>query len=265
MPAASLPQIHLGDLAVSRLLAGGNPISGFSHQTSERSTAMLAHFTVERIKQHLRACEDNGVTGLVARADAFIMRVLSEHWRDGGHIRWVAQTAPEYRDPMQNVRAARQAGASAVFVHGGEVDRLFAEGRAADVAAIVDAVHDLGLPAGMAAHDPCNHLEADGHGIHVDFHMVCLYNITGYRGRRQDEPGERFDPAHRALALDALRQLGRPCLAYKVLGAGRLSIDQALTDVGRALRPIDGIVIGMFPPDRDDIVAENVRAVSALT
>jgi hypothetical protein len=38
----------------------------------------------------------------------------------------------------------------------------------------------------------------------------------------------------------------------------------ALEDVGQALRPKDGILIGMFPPDRPNIVAENVQAVASL-
>ena len=89
-----LPQIHLGDMQVSRLIAGSNPISGFSHAGSERSRQMLEYFTVDCIKAHFHACETQGITGLVARADRFIMRVLAEYWREGGHIQWIAQTAP---------------------------------------------------------------------------------------------------------------------------------------------------------------------------
>ena len=72
---AELACIHLGSLEVSRLLVGGNPISGFSHQNSERSRQMVEYFTVERIKGLWRVCEEKGITALVARADAFVMRV----------------------------------------------------------------------------------------------------------------------------------------------------------------------------------------------
>ena len=41
---------------VSRLCIGGNPFSGFSHQTPERTREMLDFFTPETIKQTLAAC-----------------------------------------------------------------------------------------------------------------------------------------------------------------------------------------------------------------
>ena len=55
-----------------------------------------------------------------------------------------------------------------------------------------------------------------------------------------------------------------PCIAYKILGAGRLTIEEGLADVAQALRPKDGVLIGMFPPDRPDIVRENVAAVARI-
>ncbi len=265
MATVALPRIHLGTLPVSRLIAGSNPISGFSHAGEERTRQMLEYFTVERIKAHLKECEAHGITALVARADRFLVRVLAEYWREGGRIRWIAQTAPEMRDPFANIEQAKQAGASAIFVHGGDVDQLFAQGKSEEVRARVQRIRALGLPAGMAAHDPCNLLEAQEKEIPVDFYLVCMYNLTGYRGRASVEPKEEFDLKDRATALAVLRELERPCIAYKVLGAGRLSPEEGLADVRQALRPDDGVLIGMFPPDHPDIVGENVRRIAALT
>ena len=265
MSEHKLPRIRLGSLEVARLIAGSNPVNGFSHQSQERSRQMVEYFTVERIKEHLRACEAHGIEALVARADAFTLRVLAEYWREGGRLRWIAQTAPEFRDPLRNIRQAAQAGASAIFVHGGEVDRLFQCEQPHEIRKQVECIRSLGLPAGVAAHVPAHHREMQRLGFPVDFHMVCLYNLTGYRGNRGQEPGECFDHNDRAVALETLRALERPCIAYKILGAGRLPLEQALADVGPALRLSDGILIGMFPPDRPDIVQENVRAIAALT
>jgi hypothetical protein len=264
MGNVSLSYIHLGHLEVSRLIAGGNPISGFSHQNAERSQKMREYFTVERIKEHWRMCEAHGINALIARADAFVMRVLAEYWREGGRIRWIAQTAPEYRDPFANIHQAYHAGASAVFLHGGEIDRLFAQREIEEIRRRIACIRSLGVPVGMAAHEPRNHLEAQALDFPLDFHMVCLYNLTGYQGRREEPIGEEFDFADRAKALDTLQKLNRPCIAYKVMGAGRLKMPMALEDVGQALRPKDGILIGMFPPDRPNIVAENVQAVASL-
>jgi hypothetical protein len=259
-----LPEISLGELRVSRLLVGGNPLSGFSHQSADRSARMVRYFTVRRIKELLRRCERNGISGTVARADAFIMRVLQEYWAEGGSIRWVAQTAPEHRSAETNIRAAAAAGASAIFHHGGETDALLASGNGQIVRDRLALIRDLGLPAGMAGHDPRSHLHAQDAGYPLDFHMVCLYNITGYRGEARPATEEVFDPADRAESLAALTKLSRPAILYKVLGAGRLSLAEGLADVRRAIRPGDGIVLGMFPPDGRRLVERNVAAVAAI-
>lgn len=265
MERYELPKIRLGTLEVSRLIAGSNPISGFSHASAERSRQMLEYFTVDCIKAHLHACEAHGITALVARADRFVMRVLAEYWREGGRIEWITQTAPEMRDPLANIRQAKQAGASAIFVHGGEVDQLFKDGKEEEIRARLELIRSLGLPAGVAAHEPQNHLELQQRGFPIDFHLVCMYNLTGYRGKATVEPEEVFDHADRAIALTALRQLEKPCIAYKVLGAGRLTPEQGLADVREALRPTDGVLVGMYPPDHPDIVGDNVRRIVALT
>ena len=54
MSQYQLPQINLGSLQVSRLIAGSNPISGFSHAGSERSRAMLDSATASIVKSACR-------------------------------------------------------------------------------------------------------------------------------------------------------------------------------------------------------------------
>ena len=225
---------------------------------------MVSYFTVGRVKALLRDCEKHGIGGWVARADAFIMRVLREYWDEGGAIRWIAQTAPEYADPERNIASAKEVGASAIYVHGGEVDRLMAAGQEARVVALVERIRETGLPAGAAAHVPENHARLQDLGAPVNFHMVCLYNLTGYRGNRARTPEETFEPCDRARALDSLGLLRNPAIVYKIYGAGRLGPDEAYRDVALALRPCDGICVGMFPPDAPDIVEDNVRRVASL-
>jgi hypothetical protein len=225
---------------------------------------MVHYFTAACIRRLLRDCEEAGITGLVARADAFIMRMLLEHWDAGGTIRWIAQTAPEHRDAAQNIRAAVHAGASAVYLHGGEADRLFEQGDAAEVGRLVNLIADTGLPTGIAAHVPDNHRRAQDMGLPLDFHMVCLYNLTGYRGATGAAPEERYEAQDRVAALRLIRDLARPVVAYKVYAAGRLGPAEAFADLGASLRPHDGVCVGMFPPDSDDIVGDNVRAVAGL-
>ena len=62
-----MPTIQIGGLAVSRFVIGGNPFSGFSHQSRERSKEMLAWYTDERIVQVLFQAEELGLTACLMR------------------------------------------------------------------------------------------------------------------------------------------------------------------------------------------------------
>jgi hypothetical protein len=263
-PGFGLPAIQLGSLTTSRLISGSNPINGFSHAGAERSARMLDYFTVENIKRYLQNCESAGIDTLIARADSFTMRVLREYWNEGGRIQWIAQTAPEYADPEQYIAAAHRHGAAAIFLHGGQVGRLAARGDFSTLGRLVGSIHSLGLPAGMAAHDPAHLLEAQRLRLPVDYYLVCLYNLSGYRGKREDEPHEVFDDNDRRHGLAVLVQLERPCLAYKVLAAGRKTLKEGLGDVAAVLRKTDGVVLGMFPPDVPDIVPTNVATFCSI-
>lgn len=56
----SLPQIKLGNLAVSKLMLVGNLFSGFSHQTPEKDWEMKLYYTAARIKETFRQAEPLG-------------------------------------------------------------------------------------------------------------------------------------------------------------------------------------------------------------
>ena len=72
----TLPTIRLGGVEVSRLIIGGNPFSGNSHQSAERDRDMMDYFTTERIKATLFECERHGLTAMQSRGDRHILRML---------------------------------------------------------------------------------------------------------------------------------------------------------------------------------------------
>lgn len=41
--------VQLGNVTVSRLILGGNPFSGFSHQNPDRDREMLRYYTTDQI------------------------------------------------------------------------------------------------------------------------------------------------------------------------------------------------------------------------
>jgi hypothetical protein len=60
--------------------------------------------------------------------------------------------------------------------------------------------------------------------------------------------------------LDAIAQIERPCIAYKILGAGRYEAEPAFQETFGRIKSTDAVAVGMYPPDctDGDIVEQNV-------
>ena len=61
-PGEPLASIPIGSQRVSRLIAGANPINGYSHATTRLSDLMVQYFTRERTTEFILHCEQQGIT-----------------------------------------------------------------------------------------------------------------------------------------------------------------------------------------------------------
>lgn len=257
----TLPTTKLGEVEVTRLVVGGNPISGFSH--GPRDKEMRDYFTTENVKKLLARCEKAGINTCFFRADKHVMRTLNEYWNDGGTMQWVAQSAPEI-EVVGNVNQAVAFGAKAMYVHGGLVDACFESNDFDRMRRQIDRIHEHGIAAGCASHDPAHLMTLIEQDWDIDFFMVCLYNFEGYRGTLSVSQDEKFEDTDRAKALSIIKKIRQPCFAYKILAAGRKDPRESFTEVCSHIKPIDGINVGMYPPDRSDIVEANAALAEEL-
>ncbi|MGC8862477.1 MAG: hypothetical protein ACP5R5_06850 [Armatimonadota bacterium] len=244
---------------MSRFILGGNPISGFSHQSAEMDRAMLRYFTVDQIKRLLREAESLGVNALIARTDHHILRLLMEYRDEGGTIQWIAQTAPELISIQRGIEIAVKGEASACFIHGGVMDRLFEMGRLDEVPPALEMIRSAGMPAGVAGHNPDVHRWADGE-LDIDFHMCSYYNPASRRASGEVRPGttELFRDADRLAMVDVIATLSRPAVHYKVLAAGRAASQDAFRFVAAHLRPGDVVCVGIYDEQRPDMLRQDI-------
>lgn len=260
-PAGPLPTIQLGRHRVSRLMAGSNPILGYSYLGSHTDRQMKAYFTVERTAEFLQNCERAGITAHQfsdpARANPYL-RLLRER---GSKLQFIGLHAE--REKLREAIALTHP--IAMVHHGGVTDRLFAEGKAGLVHDYVKAAHDAGVLAGVSAHNPdCLKRVAD-EGWEVDFFMTCFYFLTRKTAHQEvevptlniDYPFFKDDPK---VMTQVARQVKQPCLGFKILGAGRLCSNQqtvrtAFQFAFDNLKPTDGVIVGMFPWSFDEISA----------
>jgi len=87
------PQGRLGKLSVSRLIAGGNLISGFAHSRDlvYVSSLVKQYFTDDKSIETLQRCEAQGINTAILRVDDQILRILKGYWKErGGKMQWIA-------------------------------------------------------------------------------------------------------------------------------------------------------------------------------
>jgi hypothetical protein len=256
-----LPTIQLGPHRVSRLIAGSNPILGYSYLGPHTDRQMKDYFTVERTVEFLQNCERAGITAhQFADPDRALpsLRLLRER---GSKLQFFGLHAQ--REKLREAISLTQP--IAMVHHGGVTDQLFAEGQAAQVHDFVKATHDCGVLAGVSAHNPdCIKRIAD-EGWEVDFFMTCFYFLTRKTAKKDLElptldiayPFYKDDPR---VMTHVVRQVKQPCLGFKILGAGRLCSNQQTVRAGfkfafENIKPTDGLIVGMFPWCFDEVSA----------
>lgn len=246
-------------LTVSKLILGSNPFSGFSHQGVLMDEAMRHYFTTARIKQILREAESLGVNTLLARTDFHMMRLLLEYRDEGGAMQWFAQTCPEVGDHAACIRRAKQYGAVACHIHGGVMDNLYAQGRLGEIPAAVEMIHDNGMLAGVAAHQPAVIAWAEEH-LDVDYFLCSYYNPIPRVNNPEHVAGteEYYGDEDRDAMTRQIAALTRPVIHYKIMAAGRNDPAAAFAYAASKMRANDAVCVGIYPKDRPHMLREDL-------
>ena len=270
-PVPAMPRVKFGKHTISRLIVGGNPVSGTSHLSPQLSREMVDYFTAANTKKLLRQCEEAGVNTWQSRGDRHILRLLNEYRLEGGSIQWIGQTATELADGARNIREMADMKPLGIYHHGSRTDRLWAADKIEDAREMLKVIRDTGVLVGLGTHIPEVVDYVEEKGWDVDFYMTCLYNLPRPMAEVQrlnggPFEGEFFWDPDRERMLERVRKTKKTCLVFKVYGATRkcespATMLESLRQVFRFAKPDDAVVIGMFPKYKDQ-VRENCRLVA---
>ncbi len=267
----SLSPIKIGNVTISRMIIGGNPFSGFSHQGVPRDKEMVHYHTTARIKETLRLAEKLGINSHISRGDHHVLRYLTEYWDEGGKMQWICQTCPEVGNLNRVIDNGLSYGAKAIFFHGGMMDyRVKSNTQLDELPAAVERIRKAGVAAGVAGHVPATHQWAEKN-LDVDFYMCSYYNpiIRAAGGEHIHGYEEEYRDADRDTMVQTIRTLKRPVIHYKVLAAGRNKPQDALPFVVKHLRPQDAVCVGYCLKDNANAIQENLsileRALAATS
>ncbi len=251
--AATLPHIALGKYSISRLICGANPFNGGSHLSVFVNQEMKAYYTPERILSTLRRCQQVGINCWQASVSRYD---LYRRFRDeGGQMHFLSIEA---RDPSALKKLAEGGGCIGVAHHGEVTDRLFKEGKLDEVNDYLKRIRDAGFLVGVSTHMPDVVDAIESKGWDLDYYMTCVYE----RHRSEEElkkllgyvplpPREVYLMEDPPRMFKVMRQTKRPCLAFKILAAGRLSerkelVERAFRETFQSIKPNDGVIIGIY-------------------
>ncbi len=258
--APDFPRGKIGRLAISRVICGGNLISGFAHSRALIYVPPLLkhYFTDEKVFETLARCETHGLNTAILRLDENTVRMLRSYWKErGGKIQWIAQCQIT-EDDFGNIKQAVDAGAVAAFVHGGVGDSLIEKGRVDVLGKAVDYIKRQGVPAGVAGHSLEVAKACEKANIGVDFYMKT-FNSKRYWSAG---PIPRLDSVWEETPQETaafMREVEKPWIAYKVLGAGAIHPNEGFRYAFQ--NGADFLCVGMF----DFQVEEDVQiALKAL-
>ncbi len=255
-----LPTIPLGKKQVTRLIVGGNPIGGFAYAPPKLTRHMLDYFTAERTTEFLLHCEAQGITTFQCNYSQVVRDALLAARERGSKLQFILLASDfEKGIPKEVLEMAP----IAICHHGGVTDRLLRAGKDQEVHDFVKRVHDAGFLAGVSTHNPDHLARVEDSGWENDFYMTCFYNLTRTPEELQKIVSQPTVDEWHFFAKDPermtkrIQEVKKPCLAFKILAAGRLcgdaeTLDKAFAFAYQNVKPMDAVIVGMYPVFSDE-------------
>ena len=277
----SMPMGKLGNLQVSRLIAGHNLVGGTAHSRDLIYVSQLlrAYFSDEKILDTYKKYEEAGINTAFLRVEARQLK-LAKRYRDecGGKLQWMAQIVINEKDLNHDLDLAMELGVHAAYVRGLEGDRFFKAGRLDLIAQAVEKIKACKITAGVGSHLIDTLMAVEEEGIHADFYFKTFNSGKYWSAGAPLTPDPNWKPAKDELAQSEyapgnhdnlwettpaqtkafFEKVDKPFVAYKVLAAG-------------AIHPRDGfeyafangadfVSVGMY----DFLIAEDVAIMKQL-
>jgi len=261
--APALPKVKFGNAEITRLIIGSNPFYGYSHFNGILDRTMREWYTQERKLEVLCRCEEVGVNTWQVHYNDQPMQDIRRYRAEGGKMSIIMLGDFAMMKDLSIVsKVAKEVKPLGIGHHGNRTDERFRNGEMDKVREFLKAVRDSGVMVGLSTHNPAVIDAVESQGWDIDYYMTCLYRVsrTPEEARKElgEAPlGETFLERDPERMTKVIRQTKKPCLAFKVLGAGRhissgATIEAAVRYALTNIKPTDAIIMGMFPCFKDE-------------
>jgi hypothetical protein len=263
-----LPTGRIGKLTVSRLISGGNLISGWAHSRDLQyvPSLMRAYNTEEKVLDTLQLLEENGVNTIIADPAKKPKTVFARYWKERqGKMQWIAEGHPDMEDWKTDIQQSIDFGAAAVYIQGVKSDQFYKAGRLDLLGKCVEFIKSQGVPGGIGAHKLEVIVESEQNKYGAEFYVKTLHH-TGYWSSRRleqkedvvDNRADNYWDMEPEKTIAFMAEVQKPWIAFKVLAAGAIRPESGFKYA--LSNGADFLCVGMF----DFQVEENVALVKRL-
>jgi hypothetical protein len=269
---AVLPKVRFGKTEITRLIIGSNPFYGYSHFNRILDQSMRDWYTQDRRMEVLHDCERHGINTWQVHYDPQLAEDFRRYRGEGGRMHLVLLASPDLVSKPNLLTEAAKLGPLGIAHHGNVTDDRFRAGEKGKVREFLKAVRESGVMVGLSTHNPAVVDTVESEGWDLDYYQTCFYRVTRTAAEAREAYGEapigeiymEKDPERMCTMI---RQTKRPCLAFKLFGAGRLlrpgQVEAAFRFAFANIKPTDPVMVGMFPKYSDQ-VGENTALVRKI-
>ena len=271
--ASPLPTVKFGKTDITRLIIGSNPFYGYSHFNRILDQTMREWYTQDKRIEILKACERAGINTWQVHYNDQPWDDFKRYRAEGGKMNLVLLADFDLMKNLKMLPEIAKAGPLGIGHHGNRTDERFRDGQKQLVKDFVKAVKDTGVMAGISCHNPGVIDTVESEGWDVDYYQTCLYRVSRTkeeaRAAFNEAPiGETYMEKDPERMCKMIRQTKKPCLAFKLFGAGRTintpqQVEGAFRFALGNIKPGDAVIVGMFPKFKDEI-AENTALVRKI-
>lgn len=266
---------------VSRMIVGDNPVNGHSYIPDIYSgDEMQDYYTAQNAVKALFEAEKHGINTCLPLANDFMIRVLRQYRNEGGKMNVIFQSYPAIEFDI-NLRMMLNVEPLGIYHTGSMTDMYCESGQHQKLRDHIKMVKDAGVLVGMGTHVPERVKRAEDEDWGADFYLTCLYNARKNRegetsGFISGKPKNHlvFFPEDRFEMFDVIKQVEKPCIAFKVFAGGQIFYDKneeeckkaaynALKETYDNIKPNDLVCMGVFQKYKNQI-EENMGYVSDI-
>jgi hypothetical protein len=247
-----LPQIAFGKHSISRLVCGSNPFHAGSHLSTFVNREMHSYYTEEQVLKTLHHCDEVGINAW--QSDPHRLETYRLHVDAGGKMHFMVLAAGD----AEVLKKLVAGGCLAVAHHGEVTDNLFKRGKLDRVNEYLKRIRQSGMMVGVSTHMPDVVDAIESKGWDLDYYMTCVYerhrseaDLEKLLGHVPLPVGEVYLKSDPPRMFKAIQHTKRPCLAFKILAAGRLSerpdwVAAAFRETFAGIKRSDGVIVGIY-------------------